>query len=164
MSIMQQLPQDEPQEPTMALCWPLHDVAAPIGQHFGDNKDVYRRFGQEGHNGIDILVHDFTPVKASGSGIVRWAGDGAGEPLLGNAAGIAILIRHEDGSQTGYAHLSTVYVTEGDSVNAGDVIALSGHSGATTGAHLHFEYLPPSMDVRNGYMGRVDPLPLLGRA
>ncbi|WP_218711545.1 M23 family metallopeptidase [Arthrobacter sp. BF1] len=156
--------QEQPQEATVALCWPLWDLAAPIGQHFGDNKDVYRRFGQEGHNGIDILVHDFTPVLASANGIVRYAGNGSGEPLMGNAAGECILIKHEDGSQTGYAHLSTVYVTEGYECKAGEVIGLSGHSGATTGSHLHWEYLPPSMDVRNGYMGRTNPLPLLGGA
>lgn len=162
MSDTQQLPPDEPQEAVNALQWPLYDVAAPIGQHYGDNKDVYRRFGQEGHNGIDILVHDFTPVRASADGIVRWAGNGAGEPLMGNAAGECILIKHEDGSQTGYAHLSTVYVTEGYECKAGEVIALSGHSGATTGSHLHFEYIPYPMDIRNGYMGRTNPLPLLG--
>jgi len=143
------------------LLWPVYDHSAPIGQWFGDNATVYKRFGQEGHNGVDILVPDFTPVLAPCNGIVRYAGNGAGEPLLGNAAGIAILIRHESGMQVGLAHLSKVFVEEGYMCKAGEVIALSGHTGATTGAHLHIETLGTPLDVRNGYMGRVDPLPYM---
>lgn len=159
----EQLPAKEIQEPTAALQWPVWDVSMPIVQHFGDNKKIYNRFGQEGHNGIDLAAYEFTPVKAAANGIVRFAGNGAAEPLMGSAAGECILIRHADGTQTGYAHLSNIYVEEGYVCKAGEVIALSGRTGATTGPHLHFEVLGWPLEIRNGYFGRIDPLPLLGR-
>lgn len=146
-----------------SLQWPLWDESAPILQGFGENKDVYRRFGQEGHNGLDLGVV-MQPVKAVSDGVVRFAGNGAGEPLMGAAAGECILLKHPDGTQSGYAHLHSYFVEEGAEVKAGDAIAISGNTGATTGYHLHIEVLGYPLDVRNGYMGRVDPLPLLGRA
>ncbi|MGP9788298.1 M23 family metallopeptidase, partial [Glutamicibacter sp. 287] len=66
---------------------------------------------------------------------------------------------------TGYAHLSRLYVSAGQSVKAGDVIGLSGASGLTTGDHLHFELIPVQSNGRmaldNGYLGRRDPAPYL---
>lgn len=159
---------EQPQPETVdsaptALLWPLWDVSAPILQGFGDNSDFYKKFGQLGHNGIDIGVQEYTPVRAAANGTVRFAGNGAEESLMGSAAGECILMRHDDGTQTGYAHLSKVFVTAGYKAKAGEVIALSGRTGATTGPHLHFELLGAPLDVRNGYMGRIDPVPLLGR-
>lgn len=161
MSNTQQLPQTEPQGPTKPLVWPLWDLAAPILQGFGENPDFYKKFGQLGHNGFDLGVV-MQPVKAVSDAIVRWAGPGDGEPLMGSAAGNCILLVHPDGMQSGYAHLHSVFVEEGTEVKAGDVIAISGNTGATTGYHLHVELLGYPLDIRNGYMGRIDPLPLLG--
>lgn len=160
MSDTHQLPQTEPQEATTAICWPLWQLDAPILQGFGEHPDVYKRFGQLGHNGLDLGVV-MQPVKAVSDGIVRWAGPGDGEPLMGSAAGNCILLVHPDGMQSGYAHLHSYFVKEGDEVKAGDVIAISGNTGATTGYHLHIEVLGYPLDLKNGFYGRIDPLPLL---
>lgn len=167
MSDSRQLHQDQPQEPTASLQWPLWDLSAPILQGFGENAKVYARFGQDGHNGLDLGVV-MQPVKAVSDGVVRFAGNAAGEPLMGSAAGDCILLKHPDGLQSGYAHLHSVFVEEGTEVKAGDVIAISGGmgpgAGASTGYHLHIEILGFPLDLKNGFYGRIDPLPLLGRA
>lgn len=132
---------------------------APTLQEFGANSDVYARFGFAGHMGLDIGIV-MQPVLAAHNGIVEFAGDGGEWPLMGAAAGTCILLKGE-GFRTGYAHLSRSYMNIGDEVKAGDVIGISGDSGATTGYHLHFELMPMPHDHSNGYAGRVDPAPYM---
>lgn len=84
------------------------------------------------HNGIDIAVPEGTPVKPILSGRVIYSGNSIG---YGNC----IIIEHENGIQTVYAHNSKNLVKTGDTVMENTVIALSGSTGRTTGAHLHFE-------------------------
>jgi len=86
----------------------------------------------ESHPGIDIAVPAGTPVRASGGGVVEAA---ATDP----AYGLFVLLRHSNSYETMYGHASRVLVREGDSVQAGQVIALSGNSGRSTAPHLHFE-------------------------
>lgn len=148
------------------LHYPLY-AEAPITQYFGANKRVYKRFGLDGHNGLDIGVVEGTPVLAMADGVVRFSGDGFNEILMGAAAGNCLLIASEgvlDGLEEfmcGYAHLSRIYARSGDSVRAGDVIALSGNTGATSGQHLHAELIGVPLELDNGYLGRIDPLPYL---
>src|SRR5947199_249405 len=73
-----------------------------------------------------------TPVRAAGGGAVEAAGT---DP----AYGLFVLLRHSSGYETMYGHASRLLVREGDSVQAGQVIALSGNSGRSTAPHLHFE-------------------------
>lgn len=132
----------------------------PIMQRFGDNEQLYAPYGLKGHNGVDWGVHEFTPVYAMASGVVRFAGDGLEEVLMGASAGVCILTQHS-GSEgfsflLGYAHLNKVFVNSGDTVEEGDCIALSGKSGMVTGDHLHVELIPQPIDFRNGYVGRAD--------
>ena len=56
-----------------------------------------------------------------------------------NGYGNIVVIRHPNGMETAYAHLQKRLVSRGDKVDAGDVIALSGCTGRSTGPHLHFE-------------------------
>lgn len=84
------------------------------------------------HYGIDIGCPDGTPIVAAASGVVVLARTSA-------TAGNWIIISHGDGLYTIYMHASVMYVTEGQYVNAGDTIMLSGATGATQGRHLHFE-------------------------
>jgi murein DD-endopeptidase MepM/ murein hydrolase activator NlpD len=86
----------------------------------------------EAHPGIDIAVPAGTPVRAAGGGVVEAAGTDL-------AYGLFVLLRHSSGYETMYGHASRLLVREGDSVQAGQVIALSGNSGRSTAPHLHFE-------------------------
>lgn len=84
------------------------------------------------HGGIDIAVPTGTKVAASADGIVKFAGWKGG---YGNT----VVISHPDGSETLYGHNSKLLVAEGQKVNRGDPISLSGSTGKSTGPHLHFE-------------------------
>jgi murein DD-endopeptidase MepM/ murein hydrolase activator NlpD len=84
------------------------------------------------HEGIDFLADSGTPVVAAAGGVVQFAGY---HPQYGNM----IDIDHGNDLLTRYAHLSKPLVKEGDLVQRGRRIALSGNTGRTTGPHLHFE-------------------------
>lgn len=86
------------------------------------------------HKGTDWAVPTGTAVMASNAGVVSKAGWGSGY-------GYVVYIRHADGRETRYAHLSKVLVSAGQSVAQGQKIALSGNTGRSTGPHLHFEIL-----------------------
>ncbi len=102
------------------------------------SKYGYRRspggIGSSFHRGIDWATPIGTPVNASCGGTVTQAGWSGGY-------GYCVVIRHPDGKQTRYAHLSRIYVSVGQAVSQGQCIAGSGNSGASTGPHLHFEIL-----------------------
>ena len=84
------------------------------------------------HHGIDWAVPKGTTVVASSGGTVTKAGWGSGY-------GYVVYIKHPDGRETRYGHLSKVLVSAGQSVKQGQKIALSGNTGRSTGPHLHFE-------------------------
>ena len=86
----------------------------------------------ESHPGIDIAVPVGTPIRASGGGTVTQAGY---DPDYG----LFVLLRHPSGYETMYGHTSRLLAAEGDDVQAGQVIGLSGNSGRSTAPHLHFE-------------------------
>lgn len=87
---------------------------------------------EESHPGIDIAVPVGTPIRAAGGGAVAVTG-------IRDDYGAFVLLRHPDGYETMYGHASRVLVHDGDSVSAGQVIALSGNTGRSTAPHLHFE-------------------------
>ena len=84
------------------------------------------------HNGIDIATPLGTPVVAPADGVVTLVN------YVPNLGGKQIVIKHNDGYQTGYAHLSEQLVSVGQKVKQGQLIAKTGNSGIGTGAHLHF--------------------------
>lgn len=84
------------------------------------------------HQGVDWAVAKGTAVYASSGGTVTKAGWGSGY-------GYVVYIKHPDGRETRYAHLSKVLVSAGQTVKQGQKIALSGNTGRSTGPHLHFE-------------------------
>jgi murein DD-endopeptidase MepM/ murein hydrolase activator NlpD len=131
----------------------------PVLQPFGGHPDVYKRFGQKGHPGVDFALY-VAPVLAAHDGVVEFAGDGGEWPVMGSAAGQCIVLEADD-YRTGYAHLSRVYVGVGEHVTAGQVIGISGNTGAVTGHHLHFDLMLKPLDMKNGYAGRTDPMPYL---
>lgn len=106
--------------------WPL-DV-----QGFVTRGQVRPGAPAESHPGIDVAVPVGAPIRASGGGSVAAAGY---DPDYG----LFVLLRHPSGYETMYGHASRLLVEEGDQVDAGRVIALSGSSGRSTAPHLHFE-------------------------
>ena len=84
------------------------------------------------HQGVDLPLKTGDPIYATFTGKVRMS------KYMGGFGNL-IVIRHENGIETFYAHLSKRYVEVGDWVNAGDVIGLGGSTGRSTGPHLHFE-------------------------
>ncbi|WP_252243272.1 MULTISPECIES: M23 family metallopeptidase [unclassified Clostridium] len=84
------------------------------------------------HNGIDIAGNTGDPVTAAFDGVIEDAGVVSG---YGNM----IKIKHEDGLETLYGHLSSINVKKGKEIKKGDVIGEVGSTGRSTGPHLHFE-------------------------
>ncbi|MER8045704.1 M23 family metallopeptidase [Streptomyces sp. NPDC094032] len=89
------------------------------------------------HSGQDFAVPTGTPVKAAAAGTVVKAGPNGGGD--GPAYGNAIVVKHANGMYSQYAHLSQIKVNVGQTVSAGQQIALSGNTGNSSGPHLHFE-------------------------
>ena len=84
------------------------------------------------HAGIDFAVPEGTRVQSTGDGIVAFSGYDKG-------FGQKVTINHGYGYKTVYAHLSKSLVRQGQKVKRGDVIALSGNTGVSTGPHMHYE-------------------------
>jgi len=84
------------------------------------------------HYGMDLAAQ-------SGDDIVSFAKGTVSEVGQDDTYGKYIRIEHSDGYETTYAHCGTVYVTQGQTVSAGEKIALVGSTGKVTGPHLHFE-------------------------
>lgn len=100
------------------------------------------------HGGIDIPVPVGTAVSAPADGVVEVAGNrGRG--------GKTLIIRHADGSTTGFAHLDNIGVKVGDTVTQGQQVAASGNTGNSTGPHLHWSY-------RDANGERKDPRTIVG--
>jgi murein DD-endopeptidase MepM/ murein hydrolase activator NlpD len=86
----------------------------------------------EVHAGLDVAVAQGTTVLASGGGRVVDAG-------YDSEYGFYVRLRHGNGYETMYGHMSRLLVEENDDVDAGQVIGLSGSTGRSTAPHLHFE-------------------------
>ena len=84
------------------------------------------------HAGVDVAMPIGTELKAMTSGIVTLS------KVMGGY-GNAVKIKHDDGTQTLYGHLSKMLVKEGQRVNAGQTVALSGNTGRSSGPHAHIE-------------------------
>jgi murein DD-endopeptidase MepM/ murein hydrolase activator NlpD len=108
---------------------PVH--RAGISSYFGMRVDPFT--GQRAmHEGIDFSAKAGTAIMAAGDGIVSFAGEKQGYGRL-------VEIDHGDDCYSRYAHGKLVVVKAGDRVKKGQVIALMGSSGRSTGSHLHFE-------------------------
>jgi len=113
----------------LVLVYDSCDFVAPyVGRKTSDFG--YRRYRY--HYGVDIKLYRGEHVKAAFEGVVRIA-------QYDGDYGNVVVIRHENGLESLYAHLSKLKVKEGDRVEAGNVIGLGGNTGRSTGSHLHFE-------------------------
>jgi murein DD-endopeptidase MepM/ murein hydrolase activator NlpD len=108
--------------------WPLK---GKITSGFGVRSDPFsgeKKF----HNGIDISAELNTPVKSVADGTIIFSG-------WKDEYGNLVVVKHSNGYVSVYGHNSTIKVHDGDTVKKGQIISLSGMTGAVTGAHLHFE-------------------------
>ena len=125
---------DGTRAPTGTLQWPL-PVAGTITSQFGHRVDPIT--GEvSSHTGTDIACAEGTPILAAADGIVTVAN---GLDSWGGSYGYYIQIDHGGGLETLYAHCSSICVTTGQQVQAGQVIGYVGHTGRVTGSHLHLE-------------------------
>jgi RNA polymerase sigma-54 factor len=107
---------------TSEFCFPVKDAkTSPYGWRW-----------KRGHHGVDIRLRTGDPIHAAFGGTVRIAGRMGG---YGNC----VVVRHPNGLETLYGHLSKINVRHGQHVAAGEVIGLGGSTGNSTGPHLHFE-------------------------
>jgi murein DD-endopeptidase MepM/ murein hydrolase activator NlpD len=124
-----------PKEPTADFRWPARGR-------------VIAGFGANGGNeGINIAVPEGTPVKAAEAGTVTYAGNEV------RGYGNLVLIKHDNGYISAYAHNGELSVKRGERVTRGQVVAKSGQTGNVTSPQLHFE-------IRKGQTP-VDPLSYL---
>ena len=125
---------DGTRTPTGNLQWPL-PVAGTITSQFGHRVDPIT--GEvSSHTGTDIACAEGTPILAAANGTVTVAN---GLDSWGGSYGYYIQIDHGGGLETLYAHCSSICVTTGQQVQAGEVIGYVGHTGRVTGSHLHLE-------------------------
>lgn len=112
-------------------------TSARLTSHFGPRR---RRF----HYGIDLAQPTGEPIYAAFDGTVRIS-------KYNHSYGNLVVIRHTNGLETYYAHLSRRDVIPGDHVKAGEVIGLCGNTGRSYGSHLHFEirYMGNAMNPEN---------------
>jgi hypothetical protein len=121
-----------------------HQLKFRITSEFGAMEEV-----REGaHTGFDLAMNVGTELRSLQDGLVEKV------LHLKNNIGDGVLIKFEDGTTGIYGHMSKINVTEGQQINAGDLIGLSGNSGNSTGPHLHF-----GMKDANGEF--VDPSPVI---
>ena len=110
---------------------PCMPVSGPISSGFGMR--IHPISGQHKmHKGIDIAIPVGTKVNSSMDGVVKFSGN---LKHYGNT----IIIKHQNGFETVYAHLDKAMVTKGQRVFKDQEIATSGNTGRSTGPHLHFE-------------------------
>lgn len=124
------------------LLWPVpnsHKVSSPFG----------RRRRKHMHKGIDIAAPHGSPIVASDDGVVTYSGN----RLRG--FGNIVILRHRGPLRTVYAHASKLLVHKGERVFRGQIIALVGNTGRSSGAHLHYE-------VRE-HKRPINPIPLIKR-
>jgi murein DD-endopeptidase MepM/ murein hydrolase activator NlpD len=110
--------------------WP---IMGPITSSFGQREDPVLGNGEgEFHTGIDIGAPNGIPIRATGDGTVKTAG-------MANGYGREVVIDHGHGVETVYGHMSGFACIAGQTVVRGQVVGYVGHSGRTTGSHLHYE-------------------------
>lgn len=119
-------------------------LAGPVTSHVGLRNDpIDGRLKM--HNGVDIAVAEGTTVRPVAAGKVIYSGWRGG---YGNI----VVIAHDNGMYTAYAHNSTNLVSEGTRVESATPIALTGSTGHATGPHLHFEAWKDGVNITSSFL------------
>lgn len=119
---------------SMVECEPAFQLIRPLDDGVGYISSPYARRWGSMHSGVDIAAPRGSKIYAAEDGVVTFAG-------WGGSYGRCVIIDHENGIQTRYAHQLRLNVSYGDRVEKGDVIGYVGTSGQSTGYHLHFEVI-----------------------
>ena len=131
------------------LVWPSYPDA-PITSEYGWR--MHPIYGYpKWHNGVDLGIPEGSPIFASSSGRIKTVNPDPTVP-----SGIFIVLDHQNGMSSSYSHLSEVVVNKGEFVPQGALIGLSGNTGSSTGAHLHWVVRDPPKSERP--KGDVNPL------
>ncbi len=123
-----------PTEGSGVLSWPLDNIF--ITQLFGKTSSSKRLYTSGSHSGVDFRASIGTSVKALGTGVVEGIGN-TDDFCPGASFGKWIFIRYNNGLASTFGHLSSIDAKVGQKVVAGDIVALSGNTGHSTGPHLH---------------------------
>jgi murein DD-endopeptidase MepM/ murein hydrolase activator NlpD len=111
----------------------VRPVDGEVTSAFGWRRDPFTN-RMKFHQGVDLRAAYGQEVQAASKGIVVFSGDQGGY-------GTSVVVEHQDGTRTRYAHLSATLVRKGDQVGAGEPVGRAGRSGRATGTHLHFEVI-----------------------
>jgi murein DD-endopeptidase MepM/ murein hydrolase activator NlpD len=122
-----------------AIAKVVKSVSRAVGYFSSPLSSYIKTQGIHGYNGVDMAAPVGTAILAAADGNVIVAKRGG----YNGGYGSYVVIQHDNGSQTLYAHASSVSVSVGERVSRGEVIGGVGNTGRSTGAHLHFE-------IRNG--------------
>lgn len=123
---------EEEEKNTIATINGIKIATKPVNGTITSRYGVSSRIRRSNHTGLDIATATGTPINVVADGTVTNAS-------YQGAYGNLVKIDHGNGVETWYAHTSKMYVTEGQKVSAGELIAAVGSTGNSTGAHLHFE-------------------------
>lgn len=138
-----------PQESSQELFVPhLPSVGGNITSKVGMRIDPIDGAWRQ-HNGIDISIPTGTPVKPVSSGVVVYCGSRSG---YGNT----VIVEHDNGIVTLYAHNSRLMVAQGQQVAPDTILALSGSTGRSTGPHLHFEAWQSGTNITMAFLPDSD--------
>lgn len=126
--------------------WPLASIR--VTQYFGNTSFAASgAYNGQGHNGVDFAASIGTPVKAVLGGTVQEINQGAVKLCQ---YGKWVLVKHDNGLTSLYAHLSSISVAKGQRVTAGQTVGLSGDTGYATGPHLHLTlYVSSAVTFKN---------------
>ena len=126
--------------------WPIDAVR--VTQYFGNTTFAASgAYNGQGHNGIDFGGPIGTPVRSVLSGVVQEVNQGA---IKYCQYGKWVLVKHNNGLTSLYAHLSSISVTKGQAVGAGQTVGLLGDTGYATGPHLHMTlYVSSAVTFKN---------------
>lgn len=130
-------PNNTPQETLLPVNGP---ITSGVGMRIDPFDGSWRH-----HNGIDIAVPEGTPVKAVADGTILYAG-------LRSGYGWTVIVEHDNGMISLYAHNSRITADIGQGVKKGEAVALAGSSGRSTGPHVHFEAWQAGTNVTPAFM------------
>lgn len=123
--------QQRQQANSAGFAFPLPAGTWQVSSYYGDGRN---------HKGIDLCAPSGTSIYAVADGTVVFSG-------WRGAYGNCVVVQHSNGMQTLYAHASQNCCATGDTVSQGEVIALVGTTGQSTGNHLHFEVIVNGVNV-----------------